>query len=93
MLDIFIAESAAVLAHREPHSMATGFVVGARIFGVKSINRSTTFYTDRHLDCTQVLSGWGISGYALQIARFQWNAIMNFWSVHKAASLIEFISF
>lgn len=48
MLYVFIAESSAILAHCETHSMARGAVIGARVFGVEGLDGVATFYADWH---------------------------------------------
>ena len=48
MLDVFIAESTAVLAYCEADSVAAGLIIGARVFGVESLDWVTTFYADGH---------------------------------------------
>lgn len=48
MLDVFIAEPPAVLAHSEAHAMACGLVICARVLCVESLHRISAFYTDRH---------------------------------------------
>jgi hypothetical protein len=52
MFDILIAESTTILAHSEPNPMATGTVIGARVFGIEGLHRGTTFYADGHLKCS-----------------------------------------
>ena len=48
MLDVFIAETSAVLAHGQSHSMAGRFVVGAGVFGIKSLDGIAALYADWH---------------------------------------------
>jgi hypothetical protein len=48
MFHVFIAESSAVLADSEAYSMATGLIVCAGVFGVKSLDRIPTFYANWH---------------------------------------------
>jgi hypothetical protein len=48
MLYIFVAESTTVLANSEADSMAAGSVIGARVFGIKSLNGIATLYADWH---------------------------------------------
>ncbi|KAF4637283.1 hypothetical protein G7Y89_g809 [Cudoniella acicularis] len=48
VLYIFIAEPATVLANCEAHTMATGPVISARIFGVEGLDGIATFYADGH---------------------------------------------
>jgi hypothetical protein len=48
MLDIFVAESSAVLANCEAYTMATGLVICTRVFRVEGLDWITAFYTDWH---------------------------------------------
>ena len=58
VLNVFVAEAAAVLADREAHSMAGGFVVGAGVFGVQSLDGIAALYADRHfIDVSGILIG------------------------------------
>ena len=58
MLDVFIAETSAVLAHGQSHSMAGRFVVGAGVFGVQSLDGIAALYADRHfIDVSGILIG------------------------------------
>jgi len=49
MLNIFIAKPAAILAYGQPHAVAAGFVVGARVFGKEGFDGIPTFDADGHL--------------------------------------------
>ncbi len=48
MLYILVTEPATVLADSEPYSVATGAVIGARVFRVERLDRIATFYADWH---------------------------------------------
>jgi hypothetical protein len=48
MLNVFIAEPPAVLAHSEAHAMACRLVICARVLCVQSLHWIPAFYTDRH---------------------------------------------
>lgn len=60
MLYVFIAETTAVLAYREAYAMTRGAIIGARVFGVESLNGVPAFYTDWHCRDLLVSSehGW-----------------------------------
>lgn len=49
MFDIFIAESAAVLAYSQSHAVAAGFIVCAGVFGEESLDGVATLDADGHL--------------------------------------------
>ena len=60
MLDVFIAETSAVLAHGQSHSMASGFVVGAGVFGVEGLDGIAALYADWHfIDASRLPAVFG----------------------------------
>ena len=48
MLYVFVAESTAILADCEAHSMAAGAIIGAGILGIEGLDGIATFYADGH---------------------------------------------
>jgi hypothetical protein len=57
MFHVFIAEATAVLAYCEPHSVASGAIIGARVFGIEGLDGVATFYADWHCMSILVSSG------------------------------------
>lgn len=48
MLDVFVAEAAAVAAHRQADVVAARLVAGARVLGPQRLDGVAAFYADRH---------------------------------------------
>lgn len=73
MLNVFVAESPAVLAHSEAHAMACRLVICARVLCVQSLHWIPAFYTDRHgSDGADPLNSTQIHQVVAQIMNYSW---------------------
>jgi hypothetical protein len=71
MFNIFIAKTSAVLADGQTNTVATGLIIGARVFSVQSPDRIPTFYANWHFGDERATLGVVVDALSWAALRYE----------------------